>query len=318
MDIQNNLFGLCSKHNLKNKRDLFNLQSLINKLLLFDKFILYSPNLYEVSHIVYSMGLSDTLTLLSSGALKLCPELRLVGQVAQTEGFGKVLPLGHYRIMYGYAHTREEWISKQLQNIRVQGLKHAEFKRLKLAVVNALENNFLQDSDSEFLHQTNEDLFHGKGLKKATSIALKKMRGIDIEPKDLLVTLHKVGDQDFKAETNLSDLLNLDEMETRKIVESAVLGVASLNQRIAEMKVHNAISGFLEDESPLFGDRLEFLLQSHALNPNLVEKNFDRVLEIREFPAIVSGDAQRVDMDMAFGSAQKPRAQDVSKMAQRG
>jgi hypothetical protein len=300
MNIQNNLFGLCSKPNSKNERELFDLQSLINKLLLFDKFILYSPNLYEVSHIAYTIGLDDTLTLLSSGALKLCPELRLVGQVAQTEGFDKVLPLGHYRIMYGYAHSREEWISKQLQNIRVQGLKHAEFKRLKLAVVNAFENNFLQDSDSEFLRQTNEDLAHGRGLKKATSIALSKIRGIDIESKDFSIKLHQVGDQDFKVETNLSDLLNLDEIETHKIVESAVLGVASLNQRIAEMKIHNAISGFLEDESPLFGDKLEFILQSDALNPNIIEKNFARVLQIREFPVIVSTDSQRVNIDRLF------------------
>lgn len=297
MNIQNNLFGLCSKPNSKNKRALFDLQSLINKLILFDKFILYSPNLYEISHIVYAIGLNDTLTLLSSGALKLCPELRLVGQVAQTQGFGEVLPLGHYRIMYGYAHSREEWISKQLQNIRVQGLKHAEFKKLKLAVVNALENNFLQDSDSEFLRQTNEDLSHGKGLKKATSIVLSKMRGIDVESKDFSIKLHQVGEQDFRVETNLGDLLNLDGIEMHKIVESAVLGVASLNQRIAEMKIHNAISGFLEDESPLFGDRLEFILQSYSLNPNIIEENFNHILKVRAFPVIVSNDAQRINIE---------------------
>ena len=118
--MDKNLFGSCSSPTAKNERDFFDLHSLVNKLLLFETFILYSPNLREIPYLVHNFGFEGTLTLLSSGALKISCEVRIAGQTGQSDFLapgGKSLPLGSYSVAYGYAADRKKWVSDQLKSI---------------------------------------------------------------------------------------------------------------------------------------------------------------------------------------------------------
>ena len=298
MDIYNNLFGLCSKPYSEGGSNFFDLQSLINKLLLFDVFILYSPNLREIPYLVKAFGFEGALALLSSGALRISCELRVTAQVGQT-GFlvsgGKALPLGTYSVSYGFAADRRKWISDNLRNVDMANLSHNKIKKLKRAVVDAFDNNYLQDFELQLLKQANGDLASNRGIELTTAIALEKGKGIKVKPNDFLIRLHQIDDQIFEVETNLSEVFSLDEVEVHKVAERAVLGIAGLNQRIAEMKIHSALSGFLEDETPLFGDRLEFLFQS--LDPDRLEVNLSRVLRLKNCPSIVSDSDQPVNIE---------------------
>ncbi len=298
MDFYNSLFGLCSNPKYEGETDFFDLQSLVNKLLLFDTFILYSPNLREIPCLVKAFGFEGTLALLSSGALRISCEVRLVSQVGQTDFLvpgGKALPLGSYSVLYGYADDRRKWISAQLKKVGTPALNNNQIKKLKQAVVEALEKNYLQDYDSEVLQQTNNDLASNRGIKLATAIALEKEKGIKAKPDDFSIRLHQTDEQHFRVETNLVETFSLDEVEVHKVVEKAVLGIAGLNQRIAEMKVHNALSGFLESETPLFGDKLEFLVR--ACDPNKTEENFNRVFRLKEFPDVMVDSSPKVDIE---------------------
>ena len=297
MNIHNNLFGPCSKLDLKSKSTVLDLQSLINKLLLFNKFILYFPELKEIPYLVEAFGFDGTLALLSSGALKISCELRTAAQIAQNEFLvpgGKALPLGTYSVSYGFAADRRKWISDNLKNVSMASLRKSQIKKLKKAVVDALDNNYLQDSGSDLLEQVSSSLANSRGIEKATAIVLDKERRIRVEPNDFLIKLHKVGERVFKVETNLDKIFSLDEAEVHKIVERAVLGIGLLDQRIAEMKIHSALSGFLEDESPLYGDRLEFLARS--VDPNRLEADLNRVLQLKNSPSIISESPQKVNI----------------------
>ncbi|KAM3102569.1 hypothetical protein ACKFKF_04250 [Phormidesmis sp. 146-12] len=298
MNIQNNLFGLCSKIYLNGEGNFFDLQSLVNKLLLFDTFILYSPNLREIAYLVKAFGFEGTLALLSSDALRISCELRITAQVGQTSFLvpsGKALPLGTYSVSYGFSADRRKWISDNLRNVGTANLNNNHTKKLKRAVVAALDNNYLQDFESQLLKQVNGDLAGNRGIESSTAIVLKKEKGLDVKPDDFLIKLHQVDNQIFQVETNLGEVFSLDEVEVHKIAEKAVLGVAGLNQRIAEMKVHNAVSGFLEDEAPLLEDKLEFLFQS--IDPHQLEVNLNRVLRLKNCPSIISESHQTVDVE---------------------
>lgn len=297
MHMYRNLFGTCSQH-YSNEGNFLDLQSLINKLLLFNTFILRSPNLREIPYLVRDLGFEDTLLLLSSDALRICCELRLVGQIGQTDCLvpgGKILPLCSYSVSYGSSDSYDKWISDQLKHIGTIDLTNNQIKRLKLAVVRALDKNSIKDCELSILNQTNQDLASNRGIEVATAISLTKIKGFNVKPTDFSIRLHQIYDGCFKAETNLGEIFSIDEIEVHKVVENAVLGIAGLNQRIAEMKVHNALSGFLESETPLFDAKLDFLFQ--ALDPNKLEKNLNRVFALRGFSDIFTDSIQTVNVE---------------------
>jgi hypothetical protein len=298
MDISNSLFGPCTHPEFTDGEDFFDLQSFINKLLLFDRFILDSPNLYEIPHIVKAFGFEGTLRLLSSGALRISCELRISAQIAQS-GFlapgGTSHPLNNYSISYGYAHNRDKWVSDQLKNVGTSELNNRQIKQLKLSVVGAIEKKYLQDLDQELRQQSYSDLGNNRGLKLATALTLKKEKKIEADLSSFSLQLHQIGENHFRAESSIEKEFSLDEVEVHKIIEKAVLGVAALNQRIFEMKVHKSLSGFLESETPLFGDRLDFLMQ--ACDPNRAEEKLDRVLKLRNFPGVRLDYDTKVDIE---------------------
>src|SRR5258708_2335152 len=75
----------------------------------------------------------------------------------------------------------------------------------------------------------------------------------------------------------------LTKEEAGKIVESALLGAGSLNRRIEDMQNYQALSGAIDDDLPLFGEKLNFL--AFSLSPKVREETFDRVLSVGRFPS---------------------------------
>lgn len=230
--------------------------------------------------------------------MKISCELRItadLGSASFLQPDKKALPPGKYNISYGYAENRKQWISDNLKNIGTRELKKNQIKKLKLAVVKALDNNYLQDSNIELSRQTNEDLAGNRGIKSSTALVLKKEKGFNVRSEDFFIKLHQIDSEIFEAETNLGEIFSLDELEVHKVVQQAIFGIANLNKKIAEMELHNSLSVFLEDDAPLFEDRLEFLVQS--ISPHNLEKNFNRVCRVQNFPNIISMPLQTIDVE---------------------
>ena len=301
MSIDKNLFGRCSKFDSRKNAFSFDFSSLINKLLLFDQFVLYSPNLKEIPYLVDDLGFEATLCLLSSGALKIACEMRITAQVAQTQSIsssGRAYPKGFYEIQHAFVGKEKNWISEQLKNIGTSELSNKQIKKLKLAVIEALDKNYLQDN-RHLLHQTNEDLASNRSINIATLKVLEREKNIRLKPEDFFIKLHQVDTSVFEVETNLEKIFSWEELELHKIVEKILLGVGNFNLRMAEMKLHNALSGFIDDEIDFVRDRLDSLL-IEKFNPYQLEESFHRVLRLKKHPIIVSDSNPRIDIEKLF------------------
>ena len=79
-----------------------------------------------------------------------------------------------------------------------------------------------------------------------------------------------------------------------KVVERALLGITGLNQSIAEMKFYSAISGFREDELPLFREKLDFLAE--LASSDRKERSFQHIIAIANLPDFATN-TQGINID---------------------
>jgi len=117
-------------------------------------------------------------------------------------------------------------------------------------------------------------------VKTAVEMAVQKHVGL----KDLRFSLamRQESEGTFKVETDLHHRANIDEAKAHKIVEEGLMGVALLSQSIVEMDAYSAISGFRDDELPLFRHKLAFL--ADTLSSQIKEQNFQRVIDLAGLP----------------------------------
>lgn len=105
--------------------------------------------------------------------------------------------------------------------------------------------------------------------------------------------VHQEGEDTFRVETDLHHRAGIAEAETHQIVEVALLAVAGLTQRIGEMKWYSALSGYRDDELPLFRHKLDFL--ADAVSSQTRERSFQRVMDIAGLPDFSMDHAIDVD-----------------------
>jgi hypothetical protein len=295
MSINNHLFGVCSEQS-ESPESLysFDLQSFVNKFLLFDKFTLYSPGFIELPHLVKIFGYDGAMMLLQSGDLRFCPELRLLSQVAQHYQLSpkrQELPPYNYSLMYAFAPDQKQLTSERLRLIGQMNLEKRDYKNLKLAIMNALDTESLKDHSIALMEQVHADLEQNRYIEKSTKMMLERELNLTIEEGDFFIQLHRLGDRHFFAESNIGDIFSIDEQKAHKIIEKAIFGIANLNQRIVEMRIHGALSGFLENDSPLYHDKVKYLM-GNTLKER--EENLNQVFEFRkarrfqtrEFPSL--------------------------------
>ena len=84
-------------------------------------------------------------------------------------------------------------------------------------------------------------------LNSVLRYKLQRERGLAVP--ELNLRLYEFGDSRFRAESNLSSC-GLDRVTEHKVIERALLGLGGFGQRIEDMAVHNALSGFLDAECP--------------------------------------------------------------------
>jgi hypothetical protein len=289
VDFRENLISPCASES-EADRDALNvdLAALVARLLLFDTYILQSIRLLEFPAIVRTFGVGGTLELLSSSILKLHCDATTFGQTGQLSVLEArrrkgLLPLGSYSFSLIRDHDRQQYLHLLFQNLqpRLQ-LALKDVIKLKRAILDSLVD-IPQGFGDDSLNQTYSDLRMGKvdPIKPLLAKALLSKHGIVAQPHDLQIRPHPLDDSDFRVETNLG-LLGLDEHAEHRSVESALLAAFGMNQRIEEMKAYSAVSGCIDDESPLFMGRLGFLL--HDLLPQRLERNFQRVVDLAGVP----------------------------------
>jgi hypothetical protein len=119
-------------------------------------------------------------------------------------------------------------------------------------------------------------------IRKALEVEFRRVRGRSL-PGAVELLLDDLGnDGDFRVSTNLASRAGIDEMETHKIVECALLGAAGLEQRILVMEATESVPGFREDELRVVEERYRGAWKQ--LGGEAQEARFQRVVSIGDLP----------------------------------
>ncbi|MTJ48635.1 hypothetical protein [Dolichospermum sp. UHCC 0259] len=313
MNIQNRLIAPCATPLLNSEDICFDLQSLVYRLLLFDTYILQSIRFQEIPYLVKTLGFDGTLLLLSSRVLRLQQDVSSIAQVGQAKIIRqskRVLPLGSYSFSTVYAANPRQLISTHLKNVQITpGLSHKQVKKLKTAVISALEKP-QQDVTAIALNQLLQDLItNPRVVKLITRSALQKLLKIENISNDFSILIHEIDQGDFCAETNIGDVFNLNEIEVHNLVQEALIGLGQLNLRFAEMKTYSALSGCLSSEVSILEDKLNFLVK--IIDPQTQENRFKRVIDITGLPQIsIDYDEQKLDIEKLLEIRQSSECQE--------
>jgi len=289
VDIRRRLIGRSSR--LLDDKDRIEVShgSIIRRLLLFDTYILQSWNLSEFAALVRVFGLEGVVLLLRSRALQVYCDCLTIGQAGQTSTIrqqeGKpVLPLGSYCLVPVGTPDHKAYVSDRLhRNVdSIVGVTFKGKKKLKAAIGEALVPSNRRTANY-MIDGLKADLAGNRpSIKAAVALEARKRLGVMITPSDFDLRLHQVAPGDFRSESNLAFQLRLDEAQVHEVVGYALLAVGGVNQRIAEMQTYNALSGFLEDDLPVFEAKLAFL--AAALDPASLERGFSRVVSLEHLP----------------------------------
>jgi hypothetical protein len=88
----------------------------------------------------------------------------------------------------------------------------------------------------------------------------------------------------YEVEADISRCLNVTPEQVASAIKEGLGGVASMNARIDDMRSYSALTGFRDEELPIFGEKLDFI--AHQVDPDAQVSRLSRVLEIAELPDI--------------------------------
>jgi hypothetical protein len=288
MEITRRLIGASATFSPENRFIGVDVEGLIRRLLLFDKYILYSLRLQEFPILARHFGYDGLRELLSTRLIEIRCECLQYGQTAQTQFDGQpTFPLLTYRVDWLDAANRRDYIHNCLTNIHESpGLRKRQTIKLKESVVSRIVD-LPREDQSKWSAAFQHDFLHDdKLVRKSIDMAIRSLHGVENVPFSL--ALHQESSDLYKAETDLAAVLNIKESEAHRVIERGLLGIAALNQKIGEMKAYNAISGFRDEELPLFNQKLDFL--AHANSSETKEESFRRVIELADLPDFSSED----------------------------
>jgi len=303
MDIQKRLLGPCTIF-IPNVDDVkVDMDALIWRLFLFDTYIFVTVRLKEIPHLINAFGYKGANSLLSSGALKIYCDATMPASTGQNSEIKSrrekgILPLGSYSISMIRPHNRDEYISDCLDDSlnNIQSLSLKELDKLRENVVSAIverPNNYGIDT----LNQLKTDLINNLRLIKImTAKALYNSHKIITHPDNFFLKINRIDEEDFRSEKNIGSLYGLSEVAVHKIVEKALLALASLNQRIEDMFVYSALTGSVGKDLKLF--REKFSLLAESISPEAKEIQFQRIIEIGGLPSFKDKDSSfKVDIE---------------------
>jgi len=264
--------------------------ALLNRLLLFEDYYLQSIRLKEFESLVLNLGLENVLLLLDSGGLKIDLNPTQFGQTGQTaRGLGirdkEPLPL----LSYSFSLIRSSYENDYLVR-SVQDVHHALFNVHTRSDLTKLEGAILravmpipEDAGGAAILAFDSELKANSPIFRTALVSrLRLMPNFTAQQSDVSLTIRPVDDTDYQVETNLESF-GLTKEETHKTVESSLLAAGYLNRRIEDMENYNALSGVVDDELFLFGEKLKLLVAS--VSPKRREATFDKVLRVGRFPA---------------------------------
>jgi hypothetical protein len=182
---------------------------------------------------------------------------------------------------------REKIIHENLQKMhKIEGLKHKEVIKLKQSVVTKLVW-FPKESTKIILAQMLTDLRSNvPNVKRAVVSRLKETIGDkEIPPEKVELRIGVDDEDDVHVESNLSDVFGLQKSKAHEIIGWGLLAIGGINKRIETMRAFSALTGFRENELPLFENKLSFIVET--VDPKLYETRAKGILSWSQFPDLI-------------------------------
>lgn len=230
-------------------------------------------------------GYEGTMALLLSGALEIRCECAQFGEGQ----FGTpACPPLTFQFHVIEAPVRDQYVINNLSEVnRSPGLTSWELMALQSAVMKAVRQPDNREMfKSSIAPAFEHDVLHNSPLlKTAVRHVLQRDKGLAV-PDDFNLAFHKVGDDRYTADTDLMRKANLSLDDVHQVLKVSVLGVSGVDQRLGEMKAHNALSGFTGEELALFRSKLDSLADlvgSHAR-----EGQFQRVFTVAGLQSVTA------------------------------
>ena len=263
------------------KVDGVDIDEFVRRILLFEKYLLVSVRLQEFPYLLQKLGFEGLRVLLSENILEIRCECMQLAQVGQTGLFGdRRLPPYTYKFNWVDAHDKEKYIEDCIESaIVTAGLdefKGRELSALIRGAVRPLSREMMSPVFQEFV----ADLRRPRLLEASVKIALTKRLGSADLP--LRHVVHQVSEDTFRIDNDVASLTRITTAEAHRVVECGLMGLTGLSQAIQEMNAYSALSGFREEEMPLFREKLSFL--ADLASSRKLESQFQRVIEIKNLP----------------------------------
>jgi hypothetical protein len=293
MDISKRLMGasaICSPEGEVTDVDA---DGLVRRLLLFDKYVLVSVRLQEFPHLIRRLGYEGLRDLMFAKVIEIRCECLQLAEIGQTGMFGsKIQPLYTYEFNWLDAHDKPKYIEDALRHLEsLPGLRNRQCRALQDEIRESIKP-LPESSRMELWPDFRQETDNLSLLRASIQMALNKQLGrSDFR---FTLTVHEEADGVFSVETDLAQLAGISDQKGHQLIQAGFMGIAGLSQAIVEMKAYSALSGFREDELPLYRKKIDYL--ASVLTSEHKEKQFQRVIEIADLPQF-SAETDVIDID---------------------
>lgn len=291
VDIRRRLISRIALINPKGGIVSVDVAAFVRQLILFDTCLLKTHRLSEFPFFLRSFGFDGTLEILSSDALEIMWSPFTIAVDFHRNG-KRSLPLFHFDCGAVNTADAEEYIHGCLKPFHdLTDISHKRILRLKKLVLSRFVNP-PKDFETNVLAQIKSEL-RGKspGIKSAVRLRLPRVHP-QARVSDFDLEFEEVPNVGFRAHADLASRAGISDQEAHGVLQAAFAGLANLDHRVGEMRGYEALSGFSEEEIAVFTDKCDFLMKE--MNPQLLERSFERVLEIVGFPDPVVDSSTRV------------------------
>jgi len=260
----------------------FDMSGLVRRLLLFDKYIVVSIRLLEFRHLAQHLGYARTRDLLGSGLIEIRNECVQMTEVGTSGLFGSPkLPPMHFQFNWIDFHDRKATTSVQLDELRaIPGISEKQNIKLRGQIahlITPLPHEAKTTLGTSFF----QELQNEKVVKESIKLAMRRLE--IASPNDFSLSIDRQSTDVVHIDTDLTTVHGLSPELVHRACQHGLLGVSSLTQQIGEMNSYKALSGFREDEAPLFRMKMSELFAAHLTSGEL-EQDFQRVLEVSQLP----------------------------------
>lgn len=275
------------------------LGELLARLLLFDTYVIDSVHFFEIPRFVAAFGFEGTVHLLESGALQILHHARTIGQTLQpgSHRFGQQ-DASFCSFSFGRveaANQRADTSSAMSICNSIPGLSPKQAQVLRSAVGGSLVE------PSSTVGESTVSSFVGDLKRAVPAVRFSILDGLrrtaDIVAVDeaLSLRVEEIGKHRFFVETNLSTH-GIPANVERKIVERALLAVAGLNMKIAEMKAYSVVCGLSDEDLPIFEEKIGFLWTN--ISPDEQRLRFGKVYSLTGLPDLgAASEGGRINID---------------------